>query len=330
MTASSRRLDGVTLGGWAFLALALANTAVEIWTFGVDGGGYAWMCNLSLFLIAYGLLKKDQDWLLGFLSYSVLQSAWIVDNLWRQAKGEPLFGLTEYMYQPGVGMAKFVLSHYHYFMIPAVVVALHWIRKPAVYRATRSTYWIGWTIAGTGRFLFTPERNINCMYNSCFAGGQYRGFWYVAAWCVGVTLGTQFLTRFVWQPWFERLDQSAPARRRALAGLAVCLTLGLVLTAADVRYRLELPRFFCEDGEFAGGRVTCRYTSEDGPRRMALAYRISNTGEEARRCSAVIVAAEKELVGAAVDLPPGGSYNDVFVLDYPERDSVGRLGARCL
>ena len=108
-----------------FLVWAVANTVFSVIHYGPETGTYFWFCNLGLWLLAAGFFLKSRSLLIAFLSTAIFtQSLLIIDNIWRVFLGKNLLGVIEYMYQPGVQMPEFLLAHYHYFMIPTVILAL--------------------------------------------------------------------------------------------------------------------------------------------------------------------------------------------------------------
>ena len=111
--------------GYVFLLWAATNTYFGMVRYGWDEGMYWWFCNLCLGSMGAVLVFDHWGWGLGWISVALAtQTFWITDNFWRIFTGKNLFGLVEFMYQPGNPFEEFLISHYHFYILPVGITYL--------------------------------------------------------------------------------------------------------------------------------------------------------------------------------------------------------------
>lgn len=313
------------------LAWAAINTSISMARYGIEQGVYWWFCNLAMIGVGLGLWFRHEGWLLGFLSIaSFTQTFWIIDNIYRITTGENLFGLVEFMYQPGNPMDEFLLSHYHFFILPTGVLGLVLLKE----RKRLSHWWLAATnafIFGMSYFAFPASQNLNCIHEPCLpALEKYRGpvysLLFFAAVCAGCLLLSEVARRKLAKIKLRKAD-----RELAFTAYGIVCALALVMTAIDVRHKLSLPRFACADGPVTGEvDVRCRFTLEHAPRVLALTYHIRNLASEPRECRTFLEHdGKKEPMDERVRVEGRGEKDVRTLLAYPDGNVTARLTAEC-
>jgi len=203
--------SGLFLGLWATV-----NTTVDIYRYGMIQGYYWWFCNLALAGTAYGLFTRSRGWLTGFLSIACFtQVFWIIDNISRTVFGGNLLGIVEFMYQPGLPMTEFLLSHYHYVSIPACLLALCFLPRKPNNSLQLVLIWNP-LIFGVSYFAFPASQNINCIYEPCIPGlADYGGAIYSLLFWLAVFL-VHILLVIKIDKFFLALDVDLLFKRKAV------------------------------------------------------------------------------------------------------------------
>ena len=150
---------GILKSGWFFFTGAffilwgLANTYLSLERYGLASGEYWWFCNIALFAIGFALIAKSPKWIVSFLAAALIsQTLWIADNVFRLLTKKNLFGLVEFMYQPGYPMDEFIASHYHFFIIPTALLSLFFLDKKK-YSTISVTIGVGIVVFGLSPFF---------------------------------------------------------------------------------------------------------------------------------------------------------------------------------
>lgn len=322
--------DWFRIGGGILLFWAIANTTIDIRRYGVDQGFYWWFCNLALIGTAFGLLTKHRGWLTGFLSIACFtQVFWVIDNQYRIFFGENLFGLVEFMYQPGLPIDEFILSHYHYFTIPIAIVALIYLPKQRS-NSLKLILIFNPLIFGISYFVFPPVQNVNCIHEPCFpslqhwAGPVYSFLFWLSVFAVHIVIGI-YLENF-----FYRLKVTKQVKKFARQVFVWVTLLAIGIASWDTVYKMKLPSLKCtsfDDGQIA---VECRYTLDYSPGVMLFNYRARNGMQIAQSCTTkmrlngVDSVMDTELLLAADEERKGS-----VLLPYPKDHSRVQLLAQC-
>lgn len=322
--------DWFAIGGYAMLTWAAANTFLSAYRYGIDQGMYWWFCNLAMIGVGAAMVAQHRGWLVGFLAIaSFTQTFWIADNIWRVAFGENLLGLVEFMYQPGNPMDEFLISHYHFFIIPTGLLALVFLKKKRdlpiwAIIATNAG------IFGASYFLFPPEQNVNCIHEPClWSLEHWKGPVYSILFSSSVCAGCLFITWLATRA-LDRLKMNQARKRLAVRAYAVTCVLALVLTVVDIQHKMRMPFFSCD--EVIGAPGQCRFTLEDSPQKLRLVVRMDNPEREAASCKAVVVHGpdETKLAEGSFALSAGESRDVPFLVPYPVADVRARVIARCV
>jgi hypothetical protein len=320
------RISGLFLIVWAWV-----NTYVDIQEYGWSEGNYWWFCNLALLGMGIALLIKSRGLLTGFLSIaSFTQSIWLIDNIYRQSTGLSLFGLTDFMYRPGYPISKFVLSHYHYFTLLIGAYAL--VLLPKEKNQTLKLIAIfNPLIFGVSYFVFSPDKNINCIHSSClpsFVSGEgplfALCFWFVI-FLIHLAIG------YLMNEFFLRFNP-VNAQRRVVHGVfAVGFLVAIGFSLHDVSYRMKMPRFSCNGPELKGGvEASCRHTKPLSDKNFLLSYSVKNKGFEDQYCKVLFDVDGKELeVEPGVNLLNGQELVQDYPLEQPQKDMVVQVKTNC-
>jgi hypothetical protein len=285
MTHHLKKLDLFHCAGALFSVWALTNTYIDISRYGWEQGFYWWFCNLALIGTAFGLLFKHRGWLTGFLSIACFtQIFWVIDNQYRVFTGHNLFGLVEFMYQPGLPLDEFLLSHYHYFTIPVALTALVFL-PPQKSNALLLISIFNPLIFAVSYFAFPPTQNVNCIHAPCFpnlaqwAGPAYSlGFWaaiFLAHLLIGYSL----------EKYLSEASFSEPFKRKVSLGFVFFMAVACASACWDTRYRLSLPSFKCRSLSSNDMEVQCRFTLDYTPQNMLFVYRLKSLKPTPQRCS---------------------------------------------
>lgn len=321
------RIGGGILALWAF-----ANTYLDITRYGIEQGFYWWFCNLALIGVAGGLLTKHRGWLTGFLSIACFtQVFWVIDNQYRLFTGKNLFGLVEFMYQPGLPLDEFLLSHYHYFTIPISVVALFYL-PPRKSNAMKLIMIFNPFIFAVSYFAFPKVQNINCIHEPCFpglvqwAGPTYSILFWASIFAVHLFIGSRL------ERYFSTVKVSQTHRRVALQGFLVVTFLAVSLALWDTKYKLSLPALTCLDAKTEDPvYLKCRYTLDYAPNIMVFNYVLKNSSSAPQLCSTKMKINGTSLVmDEGVILSPNEEKKMNVLLNYPATNSQAVLGLDCM
>lgn len=280
-----KKLDPFLLTGLILTLWAAANTYIDIARYGIDQGFYWWFCNLALIGMALGLVFKHRGWLTGFLSISCFtQIFWLIDNQYRVFTGENLFGLVEFMYQPGLPLDEFILSHYHYFTIPVALIALIFLPQKKSNTLLLITIFNP-LIFGVSYFFFPSTQNVNCIHEPCFPGLQHWAgplysflFWFII-FLMHLLIGYKFEKFFVSTQFSNKTKQKA-----LFLFFGFCL-LATVSAVLDTQYRLSLPSFRCRSSSLTKMEANCGFTLDYRPQKMLFIYKMNNHSLNPQMCS---------------------------------------------
>lgn len=288
MTNPLKKADPFLLSGALFTVWAFLNTYLDILRYGIDQGFYWWFCNLALIGMALGLVFKHRGWITGFLSIACFtQIFWLIDNQYRVLTGKNLFGLVEFMYQPGLPIDEFLLSHYHYFTIPIAIIALVFLPQKKSNTLTLIAIFNPF-IFGVSYFVFPPAQNVNCIHQPCFpglvhwAGPLYSFLFWGIIFLVHLLIGYRLENVFTQTPFTDTF------KKRALWVFWVFCGLSCLTAFFDTRYRLSLPRFTCSSQSQKNVSVECGFTLDDSPGKMSLNYRLINQTSDAQFCTSYL------------------------------------------
>lgn len=319
------------IGSFVLLMWGIINTWFGISRYGIGQGMYVWFCNLALFAVAYAIWRKNTSWLIAWLSFALLtQTFWIVDNIWRIITGKNLFGLVEFMYQPGYPLDEFLFSHYHYFIIPSILFALLFIKQKKSHAKIIALIQ-GMFIFGISYFLFPPEQNLNCIREPCFIiSDKWKGHFYSLTFSLTVILlgaiGSHLIERIHKKITFTK-------KHKAIATfiffVIILISIGLIIV--DVNYKRTLPKFICSEGfEDSEIKISCGFSTEFEDEKMWFVYNIENKSPKYLTCTSRLnMDGMEQIMHQSLYLEPLKKYNFGFIIPYPNKDTIAKVSALC-
>ena len=325
------KLDGFKIGAFGLLSWGVINTAFSLWKYGADQGMYFWFCNLSLIGGSAGLWFKRRDIILAFLSIAFLaQPPWVIDNVWRVVTGENLLGMVEFHFHPGMLLGEFLLSHYHFFVIPTLLTAYLFLPKLERDFTFHILAIAGTTIFALSYFLFPSEQNINCTHSPCIPPLEYLGGVAYSLVFPSMVLLLAALVSFVVIR-ITRQPLSPLFKKRWLRGYFSVLAILCAFTAYDASFKNKLPKFSCEKPfQDSSISIGCKYTTEYDAGIMMFVYTLENKKNTPLECTTKIDAiGEFQTLHDRVYLEPNQSIDIQTLLPYPNQDVSARMIASC-
>lgn len=326
-----KKPDWLTLLAIIFLLWGIINSFLDISRYGIEKGEFLWFCNISMFVIAYGIIRKDSRWIIGFLPFAFLtQTFWIFENFFRLSTKENLFGLIEFMYQPGFPLDEFIISHYHLFAIPLAVVSLFFL-KTRKGGTTKIIFTCGMVIFFLSYIFSYPDKNINCIKEPCFASlEKYGGFVYSFIFPL-VLLSISSVLAYYLQALHNRMRFGKKKKFFAVFIFSMVVAFAATFTILDVRYKNDLPRFACLGPYESGGiKISCKYTDSFKNGQMWFVYMVESKSSFPKTCTSMIkLNDEMEVLHRNMYIEPNKKYKISYVLSYPKKDTFGRLLINC-
>lgn len=326
-----QRFDWYVFGGRLLLLWGAINTYLDVTRYGSDWGMYWWFCNLALIGMGYGLLTKSRGWLTGFLSIACFtQVFWLIDNAWHVVTGKSVFGLVEAMYQPGLPLDEFILSHYHYFTMPIAFIALVMLPRKKSNALTLIAIFNP-LIFGVSYFAFPAHQNINCIHSACFRGLDLSGPAYsITFWLVVFAL--HLIIGAVLEKYFAKREFNFVFRDRALLSFYAVMLLAVGFSFMDTVKKSEAPQFRCADSKTSVNdvKLSCRYSRPYDKDTFVLTYTAENQGRIGKVCEIRIKGLGKERVlhrGVSLGVEESRDLN--VTLPHPSHDTQALLNATC-
>ncbi len=316
-------------GGVFFILWGLANTYLNLERYGLASGEYLWFCNIALFAIGFALVVKSPKWIVSFLAAALIsQTFWIADNMFRLLAKKNLFGLVEFMYQPGYPMDEFIVSHYHLFIIPTMFLSLFFLSKKK-YNTIPITIGVGIVIFGLSPF-FPYERNVNCSKVPCFNGLPDYGIAYQIAFPL-VFIAANTIIAVLLKNIHIKMLPSSKMKKIAVGIYIFTMALGAMVMYADIHYKESLPSFKCvKPYENGGVRIGCKYTSEIGNKRMLLSYDVQNMDAKKRACRSIItIAGDEHVMQDNIIIEPFQKRMLEFEMPYPQASVIAKMSISC-
>lgn len=317
----------------ALFAWGVANTALSMTKYGLESGMYFWFCNIALLLSGPALWLPSRSLLVGLFSVACFtETLWIVDNLYRLIFHDNLFGMVEFIYQPGMPGFEFLLSHYHYFLIPTWILALCLIPKQPKNRSWLYVIVGSFLICGASYFFFSREENVNCIHEPCFPSvASWGGVLYTIVFFILIT-GVSLAISWGSDRFFGKIVAPRVKVKPVLATYFAFVALAALVTLADVTYKSSLPSFRCEKPmEDSRIKIDCRYTYEFDDNLMKLAYRVTNKTSSPMTCTTQLdYYGQYEPLHPNVALPAHSSRTLAMLIPYPKKSVVARIAASCV
>lgn len=316
-------------GGVFFILWGLTNTYLGIERYGLASGEYLWFCNIALFAIGFALVVKSPKWIVSFLAAALIsQTFWIADNIFRLLTKKNLFGVVEFMYQPGYPMDEFIVSHYHIFVIPTALLSLFFLNKKR-YNTIPVTIGVGLVVFALSPF-FPYERNVNCSKAPCFNGMPDYGIVYQIVFPL-VFIAANTMLAVLLKNIHLKMNPTRRVKNFAVGVYIFTIALSTAMIYADVHYKESLPSFKCaKPYENDGVRISCKYTSEIGNNRMLLSYNVENMNAKKKNCiSRINIANDEHVMQDNIILEPFQKHTLKFEMPYPQASVIVNLSINC-
>jgi hypothetical protein len=305
---------------------------VLVQNYGPEQGEYLWYCNVALFLSAFALFFESKTAAIALLSPLILtQSLWIIDLTARAFLKHDIFGFTESLFQPGMGMVEFLSSHHHFYTFPTLLLAVFILEKRS-FRVSPILFLLAVILLPLSYFYFPETQNINCMKAPCFPelehfkGKQYSILFALGALAISLlfgrllsnTLGTRVL--------------SGKNRRIAIGIYFFTLALGTGVSYLTYQEKIKIPRFTCKGPwENETVRIRCKFTNDYIKDWMVFVYEMENKLDKPQECSSFIeIDGKKELLQNGLSVPAKKRTSVPILIHYPMKDSLVQLSAECM
>jgi nitrate reductase gamma subunit len=318
--------------GAFFLSWFTASTIHSVLLYGWDKGSYLWIDNLVLFGLAVSLILRKRSVAIVTLSFGLTnQLLLLIDNVNRMAIGKNPLGLSEFLYQPGMGMLEFLFHHSHWFTLP-ILVATALLLKPEKKSTWISAIATHAVVLLVSRFFFSFEANVNCMHHACYAPMES---WQGKAYAVVFLIGNLVLTGLL----AVMLDRSIRLKGRVTKKrteliyhrVALCSLVAVMFIAMDVIYKISLPSFVCEGAsETDDVKVSCGYTTDYTDNWMYMSYSLQNKKPSSRECSSYIeVDGKRDLLQESLVIRGKRKSEIAVLIPYPKKTMRVHLSADC-
>ncbi len=316
--------------GYLFLLWAAANTYLSFTRYGWDEGMYWWFCNLCLGSIGAVLVFDHWGWGLGWISVALAtQTFWITDNFWRIFTGRNLFGLVEFMYQPGNPTDEFLLSHYHFYILPVGITYLfvtkdqRWLPAPKQALVHAGIFFVSW--------LFPENQNVNCIHRTCMPGAEWmRGPIYSVLFTAFICL-LSLAIGLALKPWILRHRPSEKGRTTAVRVFLLWCLATVAFLYLDIREKSKIPSFRCtNENKTSTESVFCRFTLEGAPQVLEMHYDVINHEAVEKKCETLFRMGDLEKPSPNVlRLSPFEKRKITSSFRYPNSDMTINLRLRC-
>lgn len=318
--------------GALFILWGVLYEGVLVKHYGWDQGVYFWLCNVSVLLAGIALFQGSKNLVIALLSPLLLtQSVWLLDATLRAALGHDILGLTEQIYQPGIGLFEFGLSLHHFFILPTLIFAAFTLENKKGHPG-RIILFLAVVLMSCSYFLFPAEQNVNCAHAPCIPDLEHmKGTQYAILFSTLVTTLSMGIARFFSRSLGMRV-LSGKNQRRALFAYLAAMVLASTLSAASVYRKNAIPSFSCKGPwENQDVKIDCRFTTEYIRDWMVLQYRMDNKTNRLRECTSQIEAnGKKELLQDGLTIEPKSHLDISILIHYPSSNSQIQLSASCL
>jgi len=125
-----------------------------------------WFSNHTFLVLGLAVLFRSRFWVLAELCIGfVPETTWSIDFLWQLVTGEPIWGMTSYMFKNGAFDWFHLYSLQHILFVPLGLYALYMIGGPV-----KRAYWgsfAHFALVWPTSFAIGSDLNINCVFYAC-------------------------------------------------------------------------------------------------------------------------------------------------------------------
>ncbi len=316
--------------GFIFILWCVANTYLSMSRYGLTEGMYWWFCNLCLGAMGLVLVFDHWGWGLGWISVALAtQTWWITDNFWRIFTGNNLFGLVEFMYQPGNPFDEFLLSHYHFYILP---VGITWLFVTKDQRALAppkqalvhaGIFFVSW--------LFPENQNVNCIHRTCMPGAPWMSGPIYSVLFTAFICFLSLAIGWVLDPWIRHHRLKKEGKKNAVRAFQLWCLFTIALIYLDVREKTNIPAFHCRTrNPSTNEAVFCKFTLEGSPRVLEVHYQVKNFEAVLKKCETFFRIGDVERASPdPLMLAANESRKVSTTFPYPTTETTLELSLRC-
>lgn len=154
-----------------------------------------WICYSSLILIGAGFFLRNSYLILSQLNIIFVPLIfWNIDFFYKAFTKSSLWGITDYFFMGNFGLGSFITLQ-HVYILPLAILGVYFLKLK------RNRAWVISLIQISLIFFFSffftlPEKNTNCVFESCFSPISISSPGYYFAWFVAfgiMIFGTNYL-----------------------------------------------------------------------------------------------------------------------------------------
>jgi len=328
----------IVVCGYIFLVLGILDLIIKIDLFGFRVLDFLWFCSISMFLLGFGMIKKNEVLLNSFLSIALLvQSFWILDYAWLTFFNTTLNGVSSFVFRPGYSLLQFILNARHMYMIPfgifSVFIVSRKSRVPYLFIPVFVIILLG------SSYIFAPKSsNLNCTFEPClkvlskFSGLPYL-FLY-AALIIGISLVINLAINIFLELFKGVRNKKYYKRIVTSIFLFLLLISTTTVVFAFLKYS-KIPKYVCSQPDLCKEchlNVKCRYIDTD-TQNLALMYTIKNYGGKNYVCDIFMkinsTGSQFNQIVNNLYIESGKKYDFYQYLPYPLVDSEIKLKPDC-
>ena len=328
----------IVISGYAFLLIGVFDFIRKVDLFGFRALDFLWFCSISMFLLGFGMIFKNEVLLNSFLSIALLvQPFWMLDYAWLTFFNTPLNGVSSFVFRPGYSLVQFVLNARHMYMIPFGFISVF-----AISRKNRASYLFisAFVILLLGSsYIFAPKSsNLNCVFEPCLkVFGKINGLPYSFLYTTIILIISLFIN-FILNMLLELFKGVKNKRYYKRFVLTIFIFLLLISTITIVFAFLKyskLPKYVCMGPDLCSEchlNLKCNYIDTDSEN-LALIYTIKNYWNQDYVCDIfMIIYPTQSDYTKIVDnsfIESHKKYELKQILPYPSKDSQIKLKLNC-
>ena len=328
----------IVISGYIFLIFGIFDFIIKISLFGFRALDFLWFCSITMFLLGFGMILKNDVLLNSFLSIALLvQPFQMLDYTWWTFFNTPLNGLSSFVFRPGYSLLQFILNARHMYMIPFGLFSVF-----TVSRKNMASYLFipAFVILLLGSsYVFAPKSsNLNCIFEPCLKiFGKINGLPYsifYATIIIIISLMIDFIIN-IFLKFFKGIRNKKYYKSFILIFFLFLLFISTITVVFAFLKYSKIPQYKCFMPDKCIGcnvNLKCNYIDTDSEN-LTLAYTIKNYGNQNYICDIFIRIYpndneyKKIINGFFVE--SGKGYESRQILPYPLVDSQIKLKADC-
>ncbi len=328
----------IVVSGYFFIIVGVLDLFLKIWLFGFLQFDFLWFCSLSMFVLGFGMILKNDMLLNSFLAIAlIVQPFWITDFILFSFFNIHVNGLSSYVFQPGFSFMEFLDNSKHLFMIPFGIYAVFTVSR----RNFKSYFFTPFLVAFIliASYILPPNlSNLNCVVKPCLKIlGRWSGMGYSLVYLFSIivlSLVINLMINIILKK-VEKLKSKKFYKKCMIIIfiVLVCFASASVF-AAYLKY-LRVPQYVClkpSSCDNCSIKLECNYVNTDSEK-LALLYTIKNYGHQNYVCNIFMRIYPNEgkftkIVNGSF-IESGRKYEVDQILPYPLVDSQIGLKSDC-